>query len=358
VSPAPAPAHPAEGRYGESFAGLVGHPGPVRVLTAAMAGRRVPHALLFHGPAGVGKATAAGMLAAALLCRGPEARPCGACPPCGRLAHGNAYDFIRLEPDGAQIKIEQVRALKDRLQAGTGGVVIVEPADALNPSAANALLKTLEEPPAGWALVLVTARPDSMLSTIRSRCQAVRFGRLSPADTGAVLAAHGVPEANLPLLAHLAEGAPGAVLAAGIEPADLTAECAEAFAVLAPDALHSPARIFAAAEAWGRDLERTRRFLRRVQMWVSEALGPSGEAPIRAVPEDRPGPAGEDGSPAAWGRRFPPGFLASFTLAVQEVEERLERNVNRPTAIEALLVTLRGGLVPAPAGKGSSGARP
>lgn len=353
-----APPSPVDVRYGRAFAGLVGHPGPVRVLTRSMAARRVPHALLFHGPAGVGKATAAEMLAAALLCRGPERRPCGACAACGRLAHGNAYDFIRLEPDGAQIKIEQVRALKDRLQAGTGGVVIVEPADAMNPSAANALLKTLEEPPPGWALVLVTARPESVLATIRSRCQAVRFGRLSPADTGAVLAAHGVPEAHLPLLAHLAEGAPGAVLAAGLEPAELAAECAEAFAVLSPDALHSPARIFAAAEAWGRDPERTRRFLRRVQMWVSEALDPSEAAPMRAAPEGRPGPPGGDDSPAAWGRRFPPGFLASFTLIVQEAEERLERNVNRPTAIEALLVTLRGGLAPAPAAVGGGTARP
>jgi DNA polymerase-3 subunit delta' len=347
-APALAAAHAPGGRYAGAFAGVVGHAGPVRVLTASLAAGRVPHALLFHGPAGVGKATAADRLAAALLCQGEGERPCGVCAPCGRLAHGNAYDRVRLEPDGAWIKIEQVRALQERMTAATGGVVTVEPADALNPAAANALLKTLEEPPPGWTLVLVTARPESVLATIRSRCQAVRFGRLSPADTASVLAAHGVSGPRAPLLAHLAEGAPGAVLAAGVAPEELVAECSEAFAVLAPEALHSPARIFSAAEAWGRDPDRTRRFLRRVQMWVSEALHPSEGEPLGAVPTA--GDGGDTGngaaSPAAWGRRFPPGFLASFTLAVQEAEERLERNVNRPTTIEALLVTLRGGLLP------------
>lgn len=331
------------GPYAEAFAGVRGHAGPVRILTAALASGRMPHALLLHGPAGVGKATTAACLAAALLCEGAGPRPCGACPACLRRVHGNAYDRIEVTPDGAQIKIEQVRDLRERLGAGTG-VVIVDPADALNPHAANALLKTLEEPPPGWTLVLVTARPEALLPTIRSRCQGVRFGRLGPADTRAVLADHGVSGPHAPLAAAVAEGAPGAVLAAGLEAEALAAEWGEAIAALAPEALHSPSRIFETAEAWGRDGDRTRRFLRWVQMWVSEALRPAAGAASAPASDGPAAGVVSAESPAAWGRRFAPGFLAAFAAGVQETEARLERNVNRPIAIEALLVTLRGGL--------------
>jgi len=330
VSTAPAAA-PSEGRYAETFApgaSIVGHAGPRRILTAALTAGRLPHALLFHGPVGVGKGTAARRLAAALLCTDAHRRPCGTCAACGRIAHGNAFDLMTLVPDGAQIKVEQVRALKDLVHSGVRpGVALVDPADAMNASTANTLLKTLEEPPPGWTLVLVTARPEAVLATIRSRCQAVRFGRLSRPETEAVLAARGVAPEHLPLVARLADGAPGAALAAGLTPAELAAEYAEAVGVLQPAALHSPTRIFAAAEAWGRDPERTRRFLHWARMWVSEALG---GGPGDAVTIDAP----------SWGTRFAPATLADFLLLAQEAEERLERNANRPTAIEALLVTL------------------
>lgn len=322
----------APGPFAATFdpnVGYVGHAGPRRILTAALAAGRLPHALLLHGPAGVGKGAWARRLAAALLCTDPDSRPCGGCAACGRIAHGNAFDLMTLVPDGAQIKVEQVRALKDLVHSGVApGVALVDPADAMNASTANTLLKTLEEPPPGWTLILVTARPEAVLATIRSRCQAVRFGRLSRAETESVLTDAGVAPEHLDLMARLADGAPGAALAAGLGPAELAAEYAEAVGVLAPAALHSPTRIFAAAEAWGRDPERTRRFLHWARMWVSEALGGAGTE----VPPD--------GDAARWGASFAPAALAEFLLLAQEAEERLERNANRPTAIEALLVTL------------------
>jgi len=328
VSAAPAPRPPDRpGPYADAFAGLVGHAGPRRILTAALASGRLPHALLLHGPAGVGKGDWARRLAAALLCTDHARRPCGACAACGRIAHGNAFDLMTLIPDGAQIKVEQVRALKDLVHSGVRpGVALVDPADAMNPSTANTLLKTLEEPPPGWTLVLVTARPEAVLATIRSRCQAVRFGLLAEPEARAVLAARGVAPEHLGLMARLADGAPGAILATGLGPAELAAEYAEAVDVLTPAALHSPTRIFAAAEAWGRDPERTRRFLHWVRMWVSEALA---------------GPTDSDATDATrWREGFSRATLADFLLLAQEAEERLERNANRPTAIEALLVTL------------------
>ena len=122
--------------------------------------------------------------------RRPDA--CGACASCKRIARGVHADVLLIEPgDTGAIKIDQVRDAIERSAyrpfEGRRRVVILDDADAMNPDAQNALLKTLEEPPAASTFVLVTSRPDMLLPTVRSRCQRLRFGRLSPADVAAVL---------------------------------------------------------------------------------------------------------------------------------------------------------------------------
>ena len=317
-----------------AFADVAGHEGAVRILDAALKTGRVPHALLFHGPSGVGKGDVAHRLARALLCTGDAARPCGACAACGRTQRDHAYDLLHIRPDGTRIKVEQIRELTELMHVGTGrGVAIIDPADALMEQAANALLKTLEEPPAGWVLVLVTARPDVLLATIRSRCQLVRFSRLSDADTAARLIESGVPKAQAGPLARLAQGAPGAVLNTGMDADELLNDYAGAVAALAPEALASPTRLIRSAETWGRDLDTTIRFLRWAQVRVSDALFAGTSA-------------GEQTDP--WAGIYSPDFLCEFSGLLQETESRLTRNINRQSAIEALLVRLRDEARPAP----------
>jgi len=185
---------------------------------------RLPHALLLTGPAGIGKGAFGQALAAALLCETPrneEEPACGRCPACGWLAAGTHPDLRRLSRHvddagkvSADIRVEQFRALAEFLTVGAHRgarrVVLIDPADALNTVTANALLKTLEEPGDGM-LILIAAAPDQLLSTIRSRCQLVPFGRLEPAELRQVLPdwdAGGDP----PELAQLAAGSPGALL--------------------------------------------------------------------------------------------------------------------------------------------------
>ncbi|MBL8447281.1 MAG: DNA polymerase III subunit delta' [Zoogloeaceae bacterium] len=153
------------------------------------------HALLLAGPAGQGKRQFAEAAAARLLCEAPGVRDfaCGKCEACQWVQADSHPDLLRLVPDldgdtgedpegkdggkakSAQIRIEQVRALTPILTvtAHRGGrrVVIVDPAEAMNPFTANALLKLLEEPPAGVVFLLVSARPMRLLPTLRSRCQ-------------------------------------------------------------------------------------------------------------------------------------------------------------------------------------------
>ena len=161
----------------------------------------LPHALLIHGPKGVGKLALAQALAQLILCEAPQAasRPCGRCEGCRWYLGGNHPDFRRVEPEalapvaesaegeeGAparkgkpsqEIKIDQVRELADFLNIGSHRgrrrVALVHPADEMNANAANALLKGLEEPPPGAMFILVAHRPARLPATIRSRCVSI-----------------------------------------------------------------------------------------------------------------------------------------------------------------------------------------
>jgi len=144
---------------------------------------RLAHALMFVGPAGIGKHQLAERFAQSLLCAQPHAdgQPCGHCHACSLYAAGTHPDLFRLSPeeDSKNIRIDQIRALIEGMSLsshyGRHKVVILNPADAMNIAAANALLKTLEEPPADTILLLVTDRPSFLPATIRSRCQTLRL---------------------------------------------------------------------------------------------------------------------------------------------------------------------------------------
>lgn len=209
----------------------------------------LPHALLLHGPRGIGKAQLARHFAAALLCETPlpDGDACGHCVACGWFAQSNHPDFRQLVPEADEenteertgtratgktkpsrdIRIQQVRALADFVGIGAhrGGrkVVLVSPADALNTPAANALLKTLEEPAGDTVFLLVSGRADALPPTIRSRCVALGLPLPEEAVALAWLAAAGPlePEAARSLL-RAAGGAPLAA-AALAEPAQAAA---------------------------------------------------------------------------------------------------------------------------------------
>ena len=228
----------------ELFADLVGQPQAVALLTAALERRRLAPAYLFVGPDGVGRRLAALRLFEGVLAGGAA----GSVPLRRRLAEGNHPDLLWVEPthlhqgrlvtaseaeaqglsrrSPPQLRLEQVREvtrfLARRPVEGERSLVVLETAEAMAEAAANALLKTLEEPGHGL-LVLLTATPDRLLATIRSRCQAIPFARLPPALVRQVL--EGLPalegaqedgaagaEPDPPELLELAAGSPGALL--------------------------------------------------------------------------------------------------------------------------------------------------
>jgi DNA polymerase III subunit delta' len=158
----------------------------VELLQRAMAQDRVPHAYLFCGPAGAGKMTTAVALAAAIQCIDAPGRGCGECVACSKIAGGIHPDVQVLERQGAAqiIPIETVRSqviatLGLPPHEGNARIFLVEEASSLASASANALLKTLEEPPRRTHFILCTTAPDQLLPTIRSRCQRVMFSSLS-----------------------------------------------------------------------------------------------------------------------------------------------------------------------------------
>ena len=162
------------------FSQIIGQEKAKQLLESVVRRKRVPHAYLFTGIAGIGKTSAAKAFTMTLNCDTSSGLDgCGVCPSCRKILNGNFPDFITLEPDGQKIKIEQIRALNRSLGYApfSGGyrVCVIHKAEAMTGEAANSFLKTLEEPPPGNIFVLNAAEPRDLLPTIVSRCQRVSF---------------------------------------------------------------------------------------------------------------------------------------------------------------------------------------
>lgn len=183
---------------------------------------RLPHALLLYGIPGVGKRRLAEQWAQSLLCtaKGRDGIPCAVCRSCRWIAAGNHPDLLIATPDpkakSDEIKVDTIRDLieRDSLTAHTGAfkIVIIDPADNMNPAAANSLLKTLEEPTPDTLLILTATQPARLPATVRSRCQGVAVRPPAEQSAMAWLANEGVAEPNRLLVLRLAAGAPLAAL--------------------------------------------------------------------------------------------------------------------------------------------------
>lgn len=177
---------------------------------------RLPHALLCGGPPGMGKTSFVQQLANTLLCEEPQTDgfACGDCKSCHLFKSGNHPDLSLVQPiePGKKIQVEQIRELIQfcALTARYAGyqVVIIQPAEAMNLNATNSLLKLLEEPPAKTVLLLISHRPQTLLATVRSRCQRLDFNRIDSELAQTWLKTQLSPEQDVQLLLKLSNYAP------------------------------------------------------------------------------------------------------------------------------------------------------
>jgi DNA polymerase-3 subunit delta' len=249
----------------------------VDFLRRAYLADRLPHGLIFAGPVGVGKATA-GALGALLLCENPkDTAPCGKCPSCvafGANTHPDYHvvtkELIRYhdktgKSKGIDLSIhvlrpEVIEPAGRKTVMGRAKVFVIEQAELMNPQAQNALLKTLEEPHGRTAIILLTDSPGSLLPTIRSRCQTLRFAPIPEDVVRQQLESRGIDRALAIQAAALTHGSLGVGLKwiedGVIEPAtDLSNQIDAAFDGKPPADL--PAFLKNAAEAYAkRQLER------------------------------------------------------------------------------------------------------
>jgi len=197
------------------FSQIIGQERAIRYLKQAMAMDRIPHAYLFVGIPGIGKRTTAIALAQTINCTAPvDGEGCGECLSCRQLMSGNFPDLEQVTPQGTAIKIEQIRELNRRFGykpvSGRYRISIVSRAEMMTEEAANAFLKTLEEPPERNILILTVMEPLDLLPTILSRCQKVPFQPIT-----ADLIAHrlrellGLEEDMALLLTKMSEGSLG-----------------------------------------------------------------------------------------------------------------------------------------------------
>ena len=223
------------------FSSLIGNEEVKETLRRLLSGGRVPGSLLFTGEEGIGKKLFALELAKALNCRnraGVEA--CDQCKSCNRIGNstfppfGNPdedkermiwsehADVAMVRPYKQIIRVKPMRELEREANfrpfEGAARVFVVEDAEYMNDQAANALLKTLEEPPATSHLILTTTNPMALLATIRSRCQMIRFAPIPVAEIERFLSERqNLPADDAELLAHTSRGSIGRALAADVD---------------------------------------------------------------------------------------------------------------------------------------------
>jgi DNA polymerase III subunit delta' len=208
------------------FREIRGQDRAVTQIRCAWAIGRLPQAYCFAGPPGVGKRTTALALAQAVNCQAPlpgaiagePGDACGRCIPCRKIARAEHPDVNVVQPEEKTvITIDQIRELRTgaglRAYEGKAKVWILDPADQMQEPAANAFLKTLEEPAGASLFVLVTATPSALLATIRSRCQGVRFDPLTEESLQEILLGHGRSPEEAAAAAALAGGSAARALA-------------------------------------------------------------------------------------------------------------------------------------------------
>ncbi|MFQ5827956.1 MAG: DNA polymerase III subunit delta' [Candidatus Methylomirabilia bacterium] len=322
-----------------------GHATQLELLARALESDRVAHAYAFVGPPGVGKKLTALAFAQALLC--PSARSsvggtgglagCGSCSACRRVEAGAHPDCRLVVPEGQSIRIEQVRNLERsaalRPYEGRWKVFIVDDADRMSLVTANALLKTLEEPPDRTVMILVLSRVKAVPATVISRCQVVRFARLGLAEAVQLLRDRGLDQVTAEFLARACQGQVGLALAR--DPALLLERRDQAVALLTEIASQGPEALFARVEALGRDRAQVTELIEAVWLWHRDLLcAKAGGNWQLLISSDRQAELATAAGAASW------EVIVEDLEACREAWKALEGNVSPRLTLEVLLTRL------------------
>lgn len=343
------------------FPSTFGQKQPKRILSAFLKKRTIPHALLFCGINGVGKEAAALEFAKACNCMGEEfdrpedsqvgrsdsprfsappallPNPCGDCRSCRKIESNHHPDVIRIAPEGSFIKIARIRnlchTLAMRPYEAKWRVVILSGARALNPSAGNALLKVLEEPPDRTVIILTAEQVSDLLPTIVSRCQQIRFRPIPLAELATFLREkHGIPAEQAPILATMANGSYTAALS--MVESHWFARRTWLLEEMAALPTRPLPMILALAEKMSRNRDHLSEFLEIIQSWMRDLMvfKYTPEKIIHKDLTDTIRYASQGTDVAA---------IIEKTRALRAVQERIRTPANLRLATESMLLELR-----------------
>jgi DNA polymerase III subunit delta' len=333
------------------FRDCIGHHTSIELLQSAVTHERLAHAYLFHGEDAIGKRLTAIRLAQALSCEHPPETDrldsCGACRSCRQIEARTHPDFFIIEPDPEQttqqIKIEQVREIEHQIMyrplVGERKVCVIDNADRMTIGAANALLKTLEEPPAHSLFLLISSRPAALPATIRSRCQALRF--TTPARTqveAALILKRELPPADARFLAIISEGRIGEALTADVK--DTHARRQELVELVRPQSLQSIGSVLSSAEAIAKG-DRAQDMLAWLARWIRDLV-------LIQVGGDRDQLLYLDdlATLEAYAQQANTDSLLDLLCEIEMTEQRATRNLNLHMALEMILLRLRNAVTP------------
>ena len=312
----------------------VGHDWAVALLERALATGHAAQAYLLTGAPNIGKTHLARELAAALNCTGPEA-PCGQCWACTHTVQGTHPDVVIVEPDGAHVKIDQVRSVQHDLALspyqGRRRVAIISDFYLATTEAANALLKTLEEPPAHAVLILTATDASLLLPTIVSRCQVLALRPASVQQIERVLVDRWqVREDRAQLLARLSAGRVGWAIRAAQDPAILAERQQHLETLLGLLQRGRAARIAAAERLGSRD--DLPDIIRLWQAWWRDVLL------VQHNCEDLVANVDCADALRLWAARSGPNAARAALREAETALKRLEQNVNPRLAVEVMLL--------------------
>ncbi|HZD10831.1 MAG TPA: DNA polymerase III subunit delta' [Candidatus Binatia bacterium] len=324
---------------------LIGHRWAADVLYGAVRNDRVGHAYLFTGPEHVGKATLARLFAQTLNCLEPDPayRPCGECRACRLIAADRHPDVRLVEPELSgrgkrTLKIDEIRDLQHDLNLASyearRKIAILAHFDAATTGAANAFLKTLEEPPGNVVLLLTASEPDTLLPTITSRCRVLALRPLPASEVAAALRERwqvAAPEAAR--LAHLADGRPGWAIGALREPMIL--EERKAHLALLSEALPGDrVRRFELADRLAKDAEGLPDLLKAWLSWWRDAtLLAWGSQQVQGLVN-----VDQEATLRSLAAQWHPQLIAEALAHTRDALWQLEHNANARLVMENLLM--------------------
>ena len=335
------------------FRDCIGHQTSIAFLQSAVTHERLAHAYLFHGEDAIGKRLTAIRLVQALSCEQPPEveglDSCGACRSCLQIQARTHPDFFIIEPDpeqaSQQIKIEQVREIEHQIMyrplIGERKICLIDNADRMTIGAANALLKTLEEPPAHSLFLVISSRLAALPATIRSRCQALRF--TTPARTqveAALILKRELPPAEARFLAIISEGRIGEALNANLK--DTRARQQELMDLVRPASLQSIGSILSSAEAIAK-ADRAQDMLAWLARWIRDLV-------LLQVRGDRDQLLYIDdlATLEAYAQQANTDLLLDLLREIEITEQRATRHLNLHMALEMTLLRLRDAVTASP----------